>query len=157
MKFNDAILGLISILISLVMMLMARHFPHIHGQAFGPSIFPNLIGIGMLICGILLTARGLRQWKQVPVVSLSEWTRSPRHIANFCFVLACLVFYLLAVNSLGFLLTVFIALGVLMIWLRREFWSSIFIAAAITTAIHQLFSRMLMVPLPGGILTALLR
>jgi putative tricarboxylic transport membrane protein len=157
MKLSDAVFGVVIISVSLVMLISARHFPQIPMQAFGPALFPMVVGWGLLGCGILLVIRGLQHHKTIPLLSLAAWTRSPRHVVSFCLVLACLVFYIAAVDKLGFLLTAFIALSVLMAWLRRKVFSSLAIAFLVTVAIHQLFYKMLMVPLPWGLLQSVAR
>ena len=157
MKFHDSILGVIFVCLSLIMLSMARHFPSIQGQNIGPGFFPSLIAGGMLVFGILLAIRGFVKKKSVPIVTLGEWIRSPRLVSNFCLVLSCLVFYILAANLLGFLVSVFLILGLLLAWLRRKIWSSVFIALVVTVAVHQTFSRFLMIPLPEGIFSAIVR
>jgi putative tricarboxylic transport membrane protein len=157
MKLSDAVFGVVIIVASLVMLISARHFPRIPGQAFGPALFPMMVGWGLLGCGILLVIKSLQQHKVLPLLTLPSWTRSPRHVISFFLVPACLVFYIAAVDRLGFLLTAFIALSLLMAWLRRKVLSSIAIALLVTVAIHQLFYKMLMVPLPWGILHSVAR
>ena len=63
------------------------------------------------------------------------------------------VFYLLAVDRLGFLLTGFLYLLALM-WVLRVRWVvAIPVAVAMTLLIHYAFYKLLKVPLPWGVLT----
>ena len=39
-------------LLGLAVMLLARDFPPIPGQAYGPGLFPMLIGAGLMACAI---------------------------------------------------------------------------------------------------------
>ena len=39
-------------LLGLAAILLARDFPPIPGQAYGPGLFPTLIGAGLVLCAI---------------------------------------------------------------------------------------------------------
>ena len=36
-----------------------RTFPSLHGQSYGPNLFPALIGLALAMCGLVLIIRGL--------------------------------------------------------------------------------------------------
>ena len=73
------------------------------GQDYGPDLFPRLIGSFIIVGGGVLVQGGLRQAGTVPWFAAMEWTRSPRHIANFALVVGAMVFYILASDATGFL------------------------------------------------------
>jgi putative tricarboxylic transport membrane protein len=156
-KINDAIWGLLFIAGAAAILIHVQAFPKIPGQNVGPAMFPGLIAAGIALCGVILIARGLRaraaagasaRWVIVP-----EWLRSPNHLAAFLVLVAVNLFYLFAVDKLGFLITGFVYLLALM-WILRVRWvHAIPTALIMTLGIHYAFYKMLKVPLPWGVLT----
>lgn len=71
---------------------------------------------------------------------------------NAATALGSIVFYILLVETLGFLLTMFAVLSGIMLVLRSRWWVALATAAVVTLALHTLFQRLLLVQLPGGIL-----
>ena len=69
MRINDAILGAVLLVFSLVVGLYARTFPAIPGQEYGASVFPTWISIAFGLCSIVLIAGGMRQWAETGAVS----------------------------------------------------------------------------------------
>ena len=59
MRFNDAITGAVLVVFAAAEISYTRTFPSLHGQAYGPNLFPTLIGIGLAGCGFILILRGL--------------------------------------------------------------------------------------------------
>jgi len=82
-----------------------------------------------------------------------EWLRSSRHVGGFAVLVAVNVFYLLAVDTIGFLITGFVYLLALMWVLRVRLMIAIPTAIVMTLGIHYAFYKLLRVPLPWGILT----
>ena len=155
MKFNDAVIGIFFILFGGLLFFVTRDFPPMPGQAYGPDLFPRLIGATMIFAGALLSAKGLRDRREGSAWAAPlEWMQYPRAVANFVLVIVVLVFYILASERLGFLITGFLCLLVLLIRLRGlSTWaSSGVIALASALVIQMFFGRMLRVPLPWGVL-----
>jgi putative tricarboxylic transport membrane protein len=155
LKFNDAVIGIFFILFGGLLFYVTRDFPHMPGQAYGPDLFPRLIGAGMAFAGALLTAKGYNDRREGGAwVAPLDWMRDPRAVSNFVVVVAVLVFYILVSDRLGFLVTGFLCLFVLLAWLRgfASWMSSAVIAAASVLAIQTLFGHLLRVPLPRGLL-----
>ena len=61
MKFNDALIGLGFLALSLIVMLDIRTFPDFQGQRIGPAAFPGLIAVLLLGCSVALIWRGWRE------------------------------------------------------------------------------------------------
>jgi len=155
-KVNDAISGSGFLLLSALVYYLTWDFPGMHGQPYGPALFPRLIAVLMALAGIGLVLSGLRKRADAPAVLLPEWVRSPRHVAGLLGVILVVVFYILASKTLGFVLTGFTVLTVLFLLLRgpAHVWSSLVIAAVSTITIQQFFGDLLRVPLPWGVLQA---
>jgi putative tricarboxylic transport membrane protein len=155
LKFNDAVIGIFFILFGGVLFYVTRDFPPMPGQAYGPDLFPRLIGATMAFAGALLIAKGLRDHRDGGAWAAGlEWMRNPRAVSNFVLVVGVLVFYVLVSDRLGFLVTGFLCLFALLAWLRGfgSWASSAVIAVASVLVIQTLFGHLLRVPLPRGLL-----
>ena len=153
MKLSDAIFGLLLLALGAVVIAVVSSYPTIPAQRVGPALFPALIALGLVIGGLLLIARGWRDRAMVPWIRFEPWVQSPRHVAGFIGVIGSVVFYIVAANWLGFLLTSLIILTVLFRLFGVALGRSIVIAAIATFVIHFAFYKLLRVPLPWGVLT----
>jgi putative tricarboxylic transport membrane protein len=154
-RVNDAVVGTALLLFSVALIAYTRTFPSVPGQAYGPDLLPGLIGIGLGACGVALIAKGARERRAAPLVRLPDWARSPRLSVGFALGVGAVVFYICAVEALGFIPTVFVLLSTLFLWLRGRPVSSLALAGAITVATHVTFHDLLLVPLPWGLLQPL--
>jgi putative tricarboxylic transport membrane protein len=157
LKFNDAVIGIFFVLFGGLLFYVTRDFPPMPGQAYGPDLFPRIIGAGMIFAGALLTAKGLRERREGAAWAAPlEWMHHPRAVSNFVLVIAVLVFYILLSERLGFLVTGFLCLFALLVWLRgfNTWASSAGIALASVLVIQTFFGNLLRVPLPWGMLQA---
>lgn len=157
MKVNDAIAGAGLIALAALIYWLTWDFPGMHGQPYGPALFPRLIAVLMTLAGLGLIVQGLRTRDQAPMVAVPDWARSPHHIASLLAVIAAVVFYIMVSRPLGFALTGFIILAGLFIVLRgrAHLWSSLSLAAVTAIAIQQFFGDLLRVPLPWGVLQSI--
>lgn len=154
MRFNDAVIGLILIVVAAVTVWLTRDFPAMPGQKYGPDLFPRILASGIGIGGVILVFNGLRARR--PLLSRAAWTGEPQAVMNFLAVPVALVLYILLSELLGFLLTAILITFALLLLLRRRPVSSLLIAVASVAVIQLAFTRLLLVPLPRGILEALL-
>jgi putative tricarboxylic transport membrane protein len=152
MRLNDAIFGVLLIVFAIAEIAYTRTFPSLHGQAYGPDLFPILIGVGFLITGAILTVQGLAQRAGHPLVEIGVWAADRRNVVNFALVLLALLFYIAASDWLGFILTAFIIMLVLLKSFGSGMVTALVVAVLTTLGIHTLFARVLLVPLPWGVL-----
>jgi putative tricarboxylic transport membrane protein len=152
MRLNDAIFGVLLIVFAIAEIAYTRTFPSLHGQAYGPNLFPILIGVGFLITGAILTFQGLAQRAGQPLVEIGAWAADRRNVVNFALVLLALLFYIAASDWLGFILTAFIIMLVLLKSFGSGVVTALVVAVLTTLGIHTLFARVLLVPLPWGVL-----
>jgi len=157
MRANDAINGLILIVLAAVMIAMTSTFPAFPGQPYGPSLFPRVLGTLLIICGALLVWRGLAArrggegW-----VEMAGWTREPWRVVSFFLMLVSLLGYILVGETIGFIPVAVVILFVLFLWFGVRPLTAVITAVVGTFVIHWFFSTLLRVPLPRGVLDAIL-
>jgi len=119
------------------------------GQRFGPAWFPGSIAAGLGICGLLLIFAAVRQG--APWFASPDWVQRRRPLLGVGSVIAGLLFYILAADTLGFYIT---GIALLTFWMRilGASWRMAAVAAAVATvAIHLSFYKVLRIPLPWGL------
>jgi putative tricarboxylic transport membrane protein len=156
-RANDALSGLVIILLSLAMIALTLSFPAFPGQKFGPALFPRILGTGLIICGVLMIWNGITSRRPGSGwIEIAPWVRDPWRLTSFILVLAMLLLYILLSETVGFIPIAFLFLLTLFVWLGVRVISSVIIAVIATLAIHWFFSTMLRVPLPRGWLNTIL-
>lgn len=156
MKFNDALSGAALLALAAAILFNVQSFPKIPGQNIGPGAFPGMLAILLAGCAIALIARGLREKvAHEPWISPGGWLRSWPHIRSFLVTIGCLLFYILASNSLGFIPCAIIVLGAMFLTLGVRHRLILPIALVVTFFIHTVFYKGLRVPLPWGVLMPL--
>ena len=149
MRLNDTLSGLLLVLLGAAVVACARTFPAAAGHGVGPGFFPILTGVGLALCGAVLMWSGRRQ-RDAAWLEVEDWMRRPRMVLNGALVIGGLIFYALAVDTVGFFITGFVFLAVLFLafGVRRRWIAPI--AAAVTFGLHVAFYTFLRVPLPWG-------
>jgi len=155
MKFNDALLGIVFLALSVAVLVTVQSFPKIPGQSIGPGAFPGLIAALLAGCSIALIWRGWRERRTQPLVSMGAWLGSPRHMLNFLVAVGSLAFYVLAADKLGFLICGTVILLSLFFALRVKPQFAVVLAVLLPVVIHLIFYKLLRVPLPWGVLPVL--
>ena len=149
MKLNDAISGLVVLFGGLAIILQARSFQPTHGQAYGPDLFPTMIGTGFVLAGIGLVIGGWRARHATGWVDF-EGVQASR-VLDAALVLIVITAFILFADWLGFVLTGGLGTWLLMARFRGGHWlSSLVITGAVVLAIDWSFRTMLLVPLPLG-------
>ena len=151
MKFNDALSGAALAALGAVVLWHIQGFPPMPGQKYGPAWFPGLIAVGLLICGALLMIARLRAATTQPLVEPPDWVRRPRAAAGVASILGGLLFYIFAVDTLGFHITAALLLVVWSRLLRASWLLAVPMAIGATVVIHLSFYKLLKVPLPWGL------
>jgi len=157
MRANDAVNGAILILFAAIMIALTASFPAFPGQKYGPSLFPRLLGAGLIICGALLVRRGLQarrageRW-----LTPDPWTADPGKRVSFALVLVAILFYILASEAVGFILCAFLILAALFLRFGVRWIVALPVALATTILIQYFFANLMRVPLPRGWLDPIL-
>jgi putative tricarboxylic transport membrane protein len=156
-RANDAIAGLVLIVLSAVMIALTASFPEFPGQKYGPSLFPRILGAGLVVCGAILIWNGLAARRAGAAwMTIAPWVRQPRRVATFLLVIALLLLYIFAAETVGFIPFALLFLSVLFLWLGVRPWIAAVTALASTLSVYWFFATMLRVPLPRGWLNSIL-
>lgn len=152
MKFSDAAIGLFLVCFALAMIAYATTFPLSQGSAFGAGTFPFAIG-GLMVCaGLILVVQGARAGTVRPFVVVDPWMRQLRPVANVALVLGLPLLYVLASDRIGFLPLAALTLFALTWQLTGRLGPALLSGAVVPLAIHTFFVKILLVPLPWGLL-----
>lgn len=133
----------------------ARTFPGLHGQAYGPDLFPTLISIGLIGSGLTLVARGLINRQTSPWFNAHSWAANRPAQINLLLTIASVLVFILFANAVGF---IFLAVPVLIVLGYRfgvPLIYAVILSIVTTLIIHTLFVRILLVPLPRGLLDSI--
>ena len=155
MKFHDTLSGAALLLLALAILFNISSFPNIPGQNIGPAAFPGLLATLLALCAVLLMLKGLRSKEPQPWIVFGEWMRSAYHLRNFFITVACLLFYILVSEALGFLICAVTVLCVMFWALQVRARLIVPLAIGITLLIHTIFYKGLRVPLPWGVMQPL--
>jgi putative tricarboxylic transport membrane protein len=155
-KLNDAVWGALLLLLSTALLVHVQSFPTIPGQQVGPALFPGIVAAALAVCAVLLVMKGLAARRgggeRADWIDLDDWTHDGRYVVAFILTIGVNVFYILAVDWLGFLIVGTIYLSVLFaVYGVAPRWV-LPIAIVVTLAIHYAFYKLLKVPLPWGVL-----
>jgi len=160
-KVNDAISGAVLVVFAVAEIAYTRTFPSLHGQSYGPDLFPTLIGIGLAGCGVLLIIRGLLSRRDPSLANSSKWIDSSniamsKHARfNALLIILFLFLYIFFSDVIGFIPLSLCTISFLLYRLGSSIAVSIIIAIVATAVIQLLFAKILLVPLPAGLLQGL--
>jgi len=162
MKFNDAVIGAVLFVLSILLMLHVSvgwdwlvhngftGFPRAAPGRPGPALFPFVLGVLTWVCSVILLARGLRAHQ--PRVELQAWITDPARLINWLAVVAAIVVYQWVSEFIGFLPVAVVTLFLLMKLLDVRNRTALLTSVLAALFIHTLFVKFLLVPLPWGLL-----
>ncbi|SNY91021.1 putative tricarboxylic transport membrane protein [Cohaesibacter sp. ES.047] len=147
MKFNDRIIGILAVLGGFAIIVGTLEFRSIPGQQFGSAFFPRIVGAATIIVGLIqffTAAPG-------PWIQIREELRS-RDTLSKLMVIAVVIFWFVAVEPLGFLLTTALVTALLASTLGARPISAIVVSLGLPVLLHAIFGMLLRVPLPRGLI-----
>jgi putative tricarboxylic transport membrane protein len=134
--------------------------PPVPGQQVGPNDFPMVIGFGLVICGVMIALNIGRSFEDEAEADLAaieggaaapEETR-PLYRLRVLIPPGLLLFYVFAVERLGFIVTAAILIFISSIGLGARIKLAIPLALLAPVGVHLLFYKLLRVPLPAGLI-----
>lgn len=153
MKLDDGLIGLLLIVFSVALLSHVSSFPDMPGQAFGPSLLPSLVAVGLILCSLVLIVRALRASPRHRLLEWDEWAGRPRLLLGFLAVIGAVAFYIAGSDTLGFLVATPLTLLVVLRACSVGWIAAFALAALVPLGIHYIFYTLLKVALPWGLLT----
>lgn len=154
MFHHDQVGGTLLTVVGAATIVGARGLPAVPGQPVGPAVFPIVIGAGLCFFGLLIALGFARTAPAglVPGSSGVDLTRRLITLARIFTPPVLLLFYFLVVEDLGFLPTAIVLVLVTALTLGAKPRLAVPLAIVAPVLIHLIFSKLLRVPLPDGIL-----
>lgn len=157
MHLSDRVTGGVLVVLGAAAAIAGSRLPAVPGQEVGPAAFPLLIGSGLVLCGALI-AFGIGRSFEVPEEEEAPPgpSSSPWRPGGLRALVppALLLFYVLAADRLGFLLTGAVMVFVAALALGARPRLAVPLAIVAPLLVHLAFYKLLRVPLPEGLLTA---
>ena len=149
MRVSNTAIGLFLILFAAVVLWHVQSFPSLDNGYPGPALFPSVLAVLFIFCGIGLIYQGVRQREKL--LKFDTGTLTISGFLNILFVLGTIVCYIILAQYAGFLIFSFLVLLILMKWLKVKPLASILMSSGVTLVIYLLFAKVLLVPLPWGL------
>jgi len=167
MQLSDRVTGLFLVALGGVAAYAGSRLPPVPGQQIGPEVFPMVVGLGLALCGGLIAAgigRRFEDEAEAEVARVSapqaddapDAAEPPASRWRELWVLlppVLLIFYVYAVDRLGFLPTAGAIVLVTSLALGARWRLAIPVAICAPLVINLLFLKLLRVPLPSGLLS----
>ena len=132
--------------------------PPVPGQPVGPNVFPLVIGTGLALCGLAIAfgiGHFFEEEEELIPVKGGQPTPPPTGKLYGLRVLlppALLLFYVAVADLLGFIITAALIVFATSTALGAKWKLSLPLAVLAPIGIHLIFSKLLRVPLPAGLL-----
>lgn len=166
----DLVIGVVTALGGGATIAYALTMPTLDGGGPGPGLFPGIIGGALVLFGAILAVKTLVRPAAADAVeaesALPPETESIKRIAdvetstlslrralvNGAVIVGSILFYVLAADHLGFLITMFVVVLVNMLALRAKALTSLISSLVLTVVMWLVFEKALLVQLPDGLL-----
>jgi putative tricarboxylic transport membrane protein len=164
MQLSDRITGAFLVVLGGVAAYAGSRLPPVPGQQIGPNVFPMVTGAGLVICGALIALGIGRHFEEEAEADLAAHSDTPAEAATgreggswwgglmALVPPALLIFYVLAVDRLGFLLTAAAMVLATALALGARLRLAVPLAIVAPPIVHLLFYKLLRVPLPAGLI-----
>jgi putative tricarboxylic transport membrane protein len=161
MQLSDRTTGLFLVALGAVTAYAGSRLPPVPGQQIGPNVFPLVVGIGLGLCGALIAlgiGHHFEEEAEADLAAHSDAGAAPAQRPWWWRGLltlvppGLLVFYVLAVDRLGFLATAAALVLVAAMALGARLRLAVPLALVAPIFVHLVFSKLLRVPLPDGLI-----
>ena len=116
MRVSNTAIGLMLIIFASAVLVHVQSFPKLDHGYPGPALFPEVLAVLFILCGIGLIIQGIR--KREKVLKFDLGTITPAGWINIAFVLGTVICYILLAEYLGFLIFSLVILMIMMKWLK---------------------------------------
>jgi putative tricarboxylic transport membrane protein len=163
MQLSDRFTGLFLIALGGVAAYGGSRLPPVPGQQVGPNVFPMVVGTGLILCGALIAlgiGRHFEDEAEADLAAHSAQEPAAHGARGWWRGLMALVppglllFYVFAVDWLGFLVTAATIVLTASLALGARLRLAVPLAIGAPLFVHLVFSKLLRVPLPPGLIPA---
>jgi len=157
MRLPDRVTGLFLVGLGSAAAYGGSLLPPVPGQPVGPNVFPLVIGTGLAICGLMIAfgvGHTFEEAEELLPLEAGQEKPAPRSRYYGLRALlppALLLFYVLAAERLGFILTAGLIVLATSTALGARLKLSIPLAILAPIGVHLIFAKLLRVPLPIGL------
>jgi putative tricarboxylic transport membrane protein len=161
MQLPDRVTGLFLVALGGLAAYGGSRLPPVPGQQVGPDVFPMVIGTGLCLCGVLIALGVGHRFEEEAEADLVAHSDQPESVPGrngwwrglmALIPPGLLLFYVLMVDRLGFALTAGLMVLTAAITLGGRLRLAIPLAIVAPLIVHLLFSKLLRVPLPPGLI-----
>jgi putative tricarboxylic transport membrane protein len=158
MRLPDRVTGLFLVGLGAAAAYGGWQLPPVPGQPVGPNVFPLVIGTGLALCGLAIAfgiGHSFEEEEELIPVEGGQPKEAPRgRLYGLRALLppALLLFYVAAADRLGFIITAGLIVFVTSTALGARPKLSLPLAVLAPIGVHLIFSKLLRVPLPAGLL-----
>lgn len=149
MRVSNTAIGLVVVVFAIGVILYSQDFPKLEEGYPGPALFPIILAVLFILCGVILIVQGIRNGEGIWKFDLGGISFSGAF--NIVLTIGAILFYIFFSEFLGFHITSFLLLFILMKKLNVSTKWSLIMSAGATFLIYALFAKMLLVPLPWGL------
>ena len=163
MQLSDRVTGSFMVALGGLSAYGGSLLPPVPGQQIGPNVFPMVVGVGLVICGGMIALGIGRSYEEeaeadlAKIMSADETAVDEGPISWWLGLKALLppallVFYVLAVDMLGFLPTAAVIVLITSTALGARLMLAVPVALGAPLFVNLVFAKLLRVPLPSGLL-----
>ncbi|WP_262269649.1 tripartite tricarboxylate transporter TctB family protein [Microvirga yunnanensis] len=161
MRLSDRITGSFVAVLGVLATYGGSQLPPVPGQDVGPSAFPIVIGIGLVLCGAMIALGIGHSFEEEAEADLAAVEGPPQraqpvdppiHKLRALLPPGLLLFYVYAADRLGFVPTAAIMIFAASVAFGARLRVALSLAILAPVAIHLVFYKLLRVPLPPGLL-----
>jgi putative tricarboxylic transport membrane protein len=157
MRLPDRVTGLFLVGLGAAAAYGGWKLPPVPGQPVGPNVFPLVIGIGLALCGLAIAFGIGHTFEEEEEIVPFEGGAAPAPQGKLYGLRALLppallIFYVVVAERVGFILTAAIIVYVTATALGARWKLALPLTVGAPIVIHLIFSKLLRVPLPIGLL-----
>ena len=157
MRLPDSVTGSFLVVLGAAAAYGGWLLPPVPGQPVGPNVFPLVIGSGLALCGLAIAfgiGHSFEEEEQLIAVEGGQTREPTGRLYGLRALLppALLLFYVAVADRLGFIITAALIVYATSTALGARWRLALPLAVLAPIGIHLIFSKLLRVPLPIGLL-----
>jgi putative tricarboxylic transport membrane protein len=153
-KLADIISGMVGILIGAYVLIKCQSYPEDFVMKIGPAFFPEILAGGLVLFSALLILLALLGKSVGDVEKISIRQKGTQRVL---LALAGMIVYCAVLKPVGFIIaTIPLIMFYMFLLGNRKALQYVWVPAAITLGVYLVFEKVLVLSLPGGLLSSIL-